>query len=186
MAAVIVTIMLIPQSLAYAMLAGLPPVVGLYASILPLVVYALFGSSRTLSVGLVAVVSLLTATPASGVAAPGSPEYVAVALALLSGLILIGQVPGTEHFRNVLRHEVICTPEILGLRIDESLFFANARAIESIIQNQVATRPRPRHVVLNCAAVNSIDASALESLELVMHRLADAGIALTGARGAPG
>ena len=91
MAAVIVTIMLIPQSLAYAMLAGLPPVIGLYASILPLMAYALFGSSRTLSVGPVAVVSLLTATAASGVAAPGSPEYVTAALilALLSGLILV-------------------------------------------------------------------------------------------------
>ena len=501
MAAVIVTIMLIPQSLAYAMLAGLPPVIGLYASILPLVAYALFGSSRTLSVGPVAVVSLLTATAASGVAAPGSPEYVTAALilALLSGLILvsmgvfrlgfmanllshpvisgfitasslliatgqlkhilgikaegatlpemlaslfgslsqihwptlvigalataflfwsrrslkpmlirlrisppiaallartgpvlvvvasiatvilldpgaavvgqvpqglpplsmpvvdpalwmallpsaflialigfvesvsvaqtlaakrrqsispdqeliglgmanlaaafssgypvtggfarsvvnfdagaqtpaagaftaigiglaslfltpllfhlpiavlaatiivavlsladfgalrrtwkysrsdfsalaatlgvtlldgvetgiitgvavsvllhlwassrphvavIGQVPGTQHFRNVLRHRVICTPEVLGLRIDESLFFANARAIETIIQQEVAARPQLRHVVLNCAAVNSIDASALESLELVMHRLSDAGIAL--------
>jgi SulP family sulfate permease len=501
MAAIIVTIMLIPQSLAYAMLAGLPPVIGLYASILPLVAYALFGSSRTLSVGPVAVVSLLTATAASGVAAPGSPEYVTAALilALLSGLILvgmgvfrlgfvanllshpvisgfitasslliatgqlkhilgikaegatlpemlssllgslsqthwptlvigalataflfwsrrslkpmlirlrispsiaallartgpvlvvvasiatvilldpgvavvgqvpqglpplwmpvvdpalwmallpsaflialigfvesvsvaqtlaakrrqsispdqeliglgmanlaaafssgypvtggfarsvvnfdagaqtpaagaftaigiglaslfltpllfhlpiavlaatiivavlsladfgalrrtwkysrsdfsalaatlgvtlldgvetgimagvavsvllhlwassrphvavIGQVPGTQHFRNVLRHRVICTPEVLGLRIDESLFFANARAIETIIQQEVAARPQLRHVVLNCAAVNSIDASALESLELVMHRLSDAGIAL--------
>ena len=64
MAAAIVTIMLIPQSLAYAMLAGLPPVVGLYASILPLIAYALFGTSRTLAVGPVAVVSLLTATAA--------------------------------------------------------------------------------------------------------------------------
>ncbi|UXU74318.1 MULTISPECIES: SulP family inorganic anion transporter [unclassified Paracoccus (in: a-proteobacteria)] len=91
---------------------------------------------------------------------------------------VIGQVPGTQHFRNVLRHQVICVPEVLGLRIDESLFFANARAIETIIQNEVATRPQLRHVVLNCAAVNSIDASALESLELVMHRLSDAGIAL--------
>ena len=91
---------------------------------------------------------------------------------------VIGQVPGTQHFRNVLRHRVICTPEVLGLRIDESLFFANARAIETIIQQEVAARPQLRHVVLNCAAVNSIDASALESLELVMHRLSDAGIAL--------
>lgn len=501
MAAVIVTIMLIPQSLAYAMLAGLPPVVGLYASILPLVVYALFGSSRTLSVGPVAVISLLTATAASAVAAPGSPEYIAaaLALALLSGLMLlamglfrlgflanllshpvisgfitasslliatgqlkhvlgieagghslfemavslaggldrthlptlaigalatgflfwsrkglrpalialrvppqaavllarmgpvivvalsilavrgldldvavvgsvpqglpplslpgldpalwltlapaaflialigfvesvsvaqtlaakrrqsinpnqelvglgmanlaaafsagypvtggfarsvvnfdagaqtpaagaltaigialaslfltpwlyhlpiavlaatiivavlsladfgafgrtwrysrsdfaalaitvvvtlgggvetgiiagvavsvllhlwstsrphvavIGQVPGTEHFRNIRRHDVICTPEVLSLRIDESLYFANARAIETVIQQEVAARPALSHVVLNCAAVNRIDASALESLELVMHRLEDACIRL--------
>lgn len=60
-AALIVTLMLVPQSLAYAMLAGLPPQVGLYASIAPLVAYAAFGSSRTLSVGPVAVVSLMTA-----------------------------------------------------------------------------------------------------------------------------
>lgn len=91
---------------------------------------------------------------------------------------VIGQVPGTQHFRNVLRHDVICTPEVLGLRIDESLFFANARAIENVIQQEVADRPELRHVVLNCAAVNRIDASALESLELVMHRLEDAGIRL--------
>ncbi|MBX8814622.1 sodium-independent anion transporter, partial [Ochrobactrum sp. MR34] len=62
LAAVIVTIMLIPQSLAYAMLAGLPAEVGLYASILPLVAYAIFGTSRTLAVGPVAVVSLMTAS----------------------------------------------------------------------------------------------------------------------------
>jgi len=61
-AAVIVTIMLIPQSLAYAMLAGLPPQMGLYASILPITLYAIFGTSRSLAVGPVAVVSLLMET----------------------------------------------------------------------------------------------------------------------------
>lgn len=90
-AAAIVTIMLIPQSLAYALLAGLPPEVGLYASILPLVAYALFGTSRTLAVGPVAVVSLMTAAAVAKVAAPGSYDYVAAAmlLALLSGIFLI-------------------------------------------------------------------------------------------------
>ena len=89
-AAVIVTIMLIPQSLAYAMLAGLPPEVGLYASIAPLVLYALFGTSRTLAVGPVAVVSLMTAAAAGSVAAQGSIDYLeaAIMLALLSGLML--------------------------------------------------------------------------------------------------
>ena len=62
LAAIIVTIMLIPQSLAYALLAGLPPEVGLYASILPLIAYAIFGTSTALAVGPVAVVSLMTAT----------------------------------------------------------------------------------------------------------------------------
>ena len=90
-AAVIVTIMLIPQSLAYALLAGLPPEVGLYASILPLIVYAIFGSSRQLAVGPVAILSLMTAAAAGKIAAQGSSEYIqaAIILALLSGVILM-------------------------------------------------------------------------------------------------
>lgn len=110
LAAVIVTIMLIPQSLAYAMLAGLPPQVGIYASVAPLLAYALFGTSRVLAVGPVAVVSLMTAAAVSQVAAPGSPEYVAaaVALALLSGLMLL--VMGflrLSVLANLLSHPVI-------------------------------------------------------------------------------
>ena len=90
-AAIIVTIMLIPQSLAYALLAGLPPQVGLYASILPLVAYAIFGTSRAMAVGPVAVISLMTAVAAGKIAAQGSPEYIAVALllALISGIMLL-------------------------------------------------------------------------------------------------
>lgn len=90
-AAVIVTIMLIPQSLAYALLAGLPPQMGLYASILPLVAYALFGSSKTLAVGPVAVVSLMTAAAVGKLALQGTEEYIvaAIALAFLSGLMLL-------------------------------------------------------------------------------------------------
>ena len=90
-AGLIVTVMLIPQSLAYAMLAGLPPALGLYASLLPLFAYALLGSSMTLAVGPVAVVSLMTASSITPMATQGSPEYVAMAilLALLSGLMLM-------------------------------------------------------------------------------------------------
>ncbi len=91
---------------------------------------------------------------------------------------VLGQVLGTAHFRNVLRHAVVCTPEVLSLRIDESHYFGNARTIEHVVQEAVASRPAVRHVVLNCAAVNGIDASAHESLELIMHRLSDAGIRL--------
>ena len=89
-AGLIVTVMLIPQSLAYAMLAGLPPEVGLYASILPLFAYAFFGSSMTLAVGPVAVASLMTASALAPLALAGTPEYVtlAVLLALLSGAML--------------------------------------------------------------------------------------------------
>ena len=90
-AGLIVTVMLIPQSLAYAMLAGLPPEVGLYASILPIVAYALLGSSMTLAVGPVAVVSLMTASALQPLAAAGSPDYVALAvqLSLISGVMLL-------------------------------------------------------------------------------------------------
>lgn len=89
--ALIVTIMLIPQSLAYATLAGLPPEIGLYASIAPLLLYAVFGTSRSLSVGPVATTSLMTLAAVSVVAQQGSPEYkeAAMALAMLTGVILV-------------------------------------------------------------------------------------------------
>ena len=74
--------MLIPQSLAYAQLAGLPPEVGLYASIAPLILYAIFGTSRVLAVGPVAIVSLMTAAAASQIASQGTPEYLGAAIAL--------------------------------------------------------------------------------------------------------
>lgn len=110
LAALIVTLMLIPQSLAYAMLAGLPPVTGLYASILPLLAYALFGSSRTLAVGPVAVVSLMTAAALAPLFPAGSAEYIGAAmlLALLSGLILAGMALLRLGFiANFLSHPVI-------------------------------------------------------------------------------
>ncbi|MBQ0759696.1 MAG: sulfate permease [Zhongshania sp.] len=110
LAAVIVTIMLIPQSLAYALLAGLPPEMGLYASMLPLVAYAIFGTSRTLSVGPVAVVSLMTASAISHIAAQGSVGYIeaALLLALLSGLFLLGMgIFRMGFLANFLSHPVI-------------------------------------------------------------------------------
>ena len=90
----------------------------------------------------------------------------------------VGQVPGTEHFRNVLRHHVATSPRLVSLRVDESLYFANARALEDRINDLVAERPQLKHVVLQCSAINDIDASALESLEAIDHRLRDAGILL--------
>ncbi len=109
-AAVIVTIMLIPQSLAYALLAGLPPVVGLYASILPLVAYAIFGTSRTLAVGPVAVISLMTASAAGAVAAQGTALYMeaAITLAALSGVMLaVMGMLRLGFLANLLSHPVI-------------------------------------------------------------------------------
>lgn len=109
-AAVIVTIMLIPQSLAYALLAGLPPEAGIYASIAPIILYAIFGTSRALAVGPVAVVSLLTASAVGQVADAGTAGYAiaALTLAFLSGvfLVLLG-VLRLGFLANFLSHPVI-------------------------------------------------------------------------------
>jgi SulP family sulfate permease len=89
---------------------------------------------------------------------------------------VVGQIPGTAHFRNVIRHTVVTDPEILSLRVDESLYFPNARFLEDLINGAVAANPAIRHVILECPAVNTIDASALESLEAINRRLKDGGI----------
>ena len=109
-AAVIVTIMLIPQSLAYALLAGLPPEAGIYASIAPIILYAIFGTSRALAVGPVAVVSLMTAAAIGQIAETGTMGYAiaALTLAFLSGaILLIMGVFRLGFLANFLSHPVI-------------------------------------------------------------------------------
>lgn len=93
-------------------------------------------------------------------------------------MAIVGQVPATEHFRNIERHQVIQSDTVLSVRVDESLYFANARQLEERIYNLAADRSTLRHVVLMCPAVNLIDASALESLEALADRLRDAGVTL--------
>ncbi len=90
-AGLIVTILVIPQSLAYALLAGLPPQLGLYVSIFPVVAYALLGSSMVQAVGPVAITAIMTYSVLSPLALPGSPDYIVLAavLSLLSGLMLL-------------------------------------------------------------------------------------------------
>jgi SulP family sulfate permease len=91
---------------------------------------------------------------------------------------IVGRVPETEHFRNVNRHKVFTDPRILTIRIDESLTYLNARWLEEFILEQVAEQKTVRHVILMCSAVNAIDASALESIEAINHRLEDGRISL--------
>lgn len=115
-----------------------------------------------------------------------------VEIGLLSGIVLsvglflyrtsrphvavVGLVPDTEHFRNVLRHDVITSPQVLSVRIDESLYFANARFLEERLVELLLEKPQVKHLVLICSAVNDIDASALESLEALNQRLKDMGV----------
>ena len=105
-----VAVMLIPQAMAYAMLAGLPPITGLYASVVPLIVYALFGSSRQLAVGPVAMVSLLVAAGVGEIAETGTDSYIAYAilLAFMIGIIqfLMG-VARIGFLVNFISHPVI-------------------------------------------------------------------------------
>ena len=89
---------------------------------------------------------------------------------------LVGQVPGTEHFRNIDRHNVNTDEHILTLRIDESLYFANARYLEDRVYELISQSPAIKHLILMCPAVNLIDASALESLEAINARLRDSGV----------
>ncbi|WP_417423388.1 SulP family inorganic anion transporter [Hoeflea sp.] len=91
-------------------------------------------------------------------------------------MAVVGRVPGTEHFRNVNRHKVEIDETVLTLRVDESLYFANARYLEDSLYDMVAARPKLKHVVLMCPAVNEIDMSALESLEAINERLKVLGV----------
>ena len=91
----------------------------------------------------------------------------------------VGLVKGTEHFRNIRRHTVVTDPAIVNLRIDQSLYFANARFLEDYITDRVIDDKALRHVVLMCSAVNEIDLSALETLELINIRLGEMGIKLS-------
>lgn len=130
-----------------------------------------------------AVVVTLLVTLAAGVEA-GLVSGVALSLLLYlfktsrPHIAEVGLVPGTEHFRNVLRHKVKVSERLASLRVDESLYFANARVLEDRVNALVAERPQLAHLVLLCSAINDIDASALESLEAINQRLADAGVCL--------
>lgn len=91
---------------------------------------------------------------------------------------VVGRVPGTEHFRNVRRHRVETWPELILLRVDESLFFANASLLEDVVGSTLAQHPRAVELVLICSAVNRIDYSALETLESMSRELREAGVRL--------
>jgi SulP family sulfate permease len=87
-------------------------------------------------------------------------------------MAVVGRVPGTEHFRNVLRHKVDTVPGLLALRVDESLYFANATVVEDRIGAQLQQDPALRQVLLICSAVNQIDATALDVLTVLERSLA--------------
>ncbi len=127
---------------------------------------------------LVALLTLLT----------GAQWALGVGVALSIGLLLqrsanphvarIGRVGDTEHYRNVDRHAVQCTPGVLALRIDESLLFTNARRLTGVVDHHLAALPDTRRVLLQMSPVNSIDFSAYEALRALHTMLAERGIRL--------
>jgi SulP family sulfate permease len=91
----------------------------------------------------------------------------------------VGRVPNTELYLDIDRyHEAETWPQLLLVRVDESLFFGNANVVQTYISNKVASRPEVSDVILICSAVNSIDASAIEMLEDLSDSLQEAGVTL--------
>ena len=80
-------------------------------------------------------------------------------------IAVIGLVEGTQHFRNISRHDVLTSTNIVSIRIDENLSFLNANTLKEFIILEVSKHPELHHVVINCSSISNIDASALETLE---------------------
>lgn len=93
-------------------------------------------------------------------------------------IAVVGRVAGTEHYRNIHRHTVETWPQLLLVRIDENLYFANSPRVETELMNRVLERPGLKHVILILSGVGYIDTSGLELLEAFEESLRDKGIAL--------
>lgn len=93
-------------------------------------------------------------------------------------IAVVGRWKDTEHFRNILRHEVQTVASVLTIRVDESLYFVNARYIEEFVFNRVAESREIKHVVLICTATNFIDSAGLEMLEQLHDTLKEVGVTL--------
>lgn len=122
LSSLIVIAMLVPQGMAYAMLAGLPPVTGLYASVIPMIVYAMIGSSPTLSIGPVAIISMMTFATLNSFFAAGSEAYIQAAclLALMVGIISL--ILGILRFGFLI--QLISHPVIKSFIIASALLIA--------------------------------------------------------------
>jgi len=93
-------------------------------------------------------------------------------------IAIVGRYGNTEHFRNVLRHEVNTTPNLVMVRVDESLYFVNSRYVETYLLDKIADNPELDSILLICSAINFVDASGLEVLESLNEKLYEAGVSL--------
>lgn len=86
-------------------------------------------------------------------------------------IAVIGLVEGTQHFRNISRHDVLTSANIVSIRIDENLTFLNANTLKEFVISEVSKNPDLHHVVINCSSISNIDLSALETLEEINREL---------------
>jgi len=84
---------------------------------------------------------------------------------------VVGRIGESEHFRNINRHEVQTCPHVLAIRVDESLYFANTKALETYLIQAVAKNPEIEHLLLICSGINFIDGSALSTLKKLIADL---------------
>lgn len=136
-------------------------------------------SKRDFLAYLLTVIVVLVAGVEAGIIA-GVVFSILALLAAISKphMAVVGQVPGTEHFRNVKRHKVTMVDGVVSVRVDESLYFPNARWLEDALLEVATQKPEIKAMVLQCNAINHIDASALESLEKIDENLQAMGITL--------
>lgn len=168
-AGLVVAIMLVPQGMAYALLAGLPPQVGLYASIAPVILYGIFGTSRALAVGPVAIVSLLVVSGVAPLAEVGSAAYVqlAITLAFLVALIQTGMgLLRVGFLVNFLSHPVLAgftsgAAVIIGFSQLKHLLGVSVPHMESFWQTAVATFQRLPETNLLTLAIGSLSIALL-------------------------
>ncbi len=174
LAGTITAILLIPQALAYALLAGLPPEIGLYASVLPVLVYALLGSSRTLAVGPVAVAAVMVSAALTPYANGDPAKYLSGALILsaLSGVILLAmaalRLGWLTHF--------ISHPVLAGFTTGAALFIIGTQL------SALSGIPVPRELHLDGIITTLIAKAALRDAETLAFGLATLGL-LLAARG---
>ena len=96
----------------------------------------------------------------------------------LPHIVIVGRMGESEQFRNVDRFETNTSPEVLAMRVDQSIYFVNTRFIENFMMKSVSDAPEVKHVVLICTATNFIDTSGLEMLEHLCDNLHDIGVTL--------
>lgn len=138
-------VMLVPQGMAYAMLAGLPPVMGLYASTIPLIIYALFASSRHLSVGPTAITSLLVFSGISSISEPGSQDYITLVILLA---LMVGTI---QCLLGVLRLGFIVkfiSPSVLGGYTSAAAIIIGLSQLKHLIGIDLGTYFQAHHLLI--------------------------------------